>query len=39
MILRSEWLGELARDQVIANKEHIGTKEFTAYQTVSKLAT
>ncbi len=39
MILRSEWLGELACEQVITNKERINTKEFTAYKAVSELAT
>jgi len=39
VILRSEWLGELACEQVITNKKRIVTNEFTPYEAVSELAT
>jgi hypothetical protein len=39
MILRSEWGGEVACEQVITNKERIDTKQFTACEAVFKLAT
>ena len=38
MILRSEWLCKLAREQVITDKECIATNKFTSYEAVSELA-
>jgi hypothetical protein len=39
VILRSEWLPELACEQVITNRKRIGTGEITTYEAVSELAT
>jgi hypothetical protein len=39
VVLRSEWLRELACEQVITNKKRVNAKELTAYQAVSKPAT